>query len=605
MVSAPASDLNPAQRLDLSQLLRDLLDAGGRTDVGERRRELLRLLVSLTNAAAGAYFLRGGAGELEAVVRLAPGQTTDAEDATRDDLRQAGEAACAQQRLVRTGRDDRRGTTVLASSIEGVAGPIGAVALRLFLGSAPAETFATVLQFAVALAAVLERGGAEPHDRLGLQGLAGLLDEVRACPDADAAGLAVAEALADISAADHVAVGWSPAGNDRGVRLTALSGVTEFDRRADVVRALEELLEETRGSTDCRLWRVGSGEQAGVFRSAADAMNAREIWTLPLVSTGGGAIGGVALLFSDRARKGGMGCRAVAPLATALADSLDAFRRGIAEKARGGKRLGRGGRALIGFTLAASILGLMLLPVDHRLTASSVLEPEVRRFVVAPFDGVLRASRVKPGDQVEAGDVLATLDGRELELELVRLRAEHDKLSKQRDVTLAAGETAATQITELELARIQAGLELLEYRRDHLAVRSPVRGVVTQGELSREEGSPVATGQRLFELAPLDRMVAEVEVPAEDVAYFVEGAPAELTLEAFPGESFGGPVERLHPRSTIRDGRNVYLAEVELANPDLRLRPGMRGEARITVGRRSLGWVLFHRAWEKALQWLK
>ncbi len=180
---------------------------------------------------------------------------------------------------------------------------------------------------------------------------------------------------------------------------------------------------------------------------------------------GEGPIGSVALLFSDPVQGGESIPTTAGQLIAAVADTLDAFGKGAEVEAPGRKRLGGRAKALIGLTLAIAVAGLLMVPTGHRLKAASQLEPEPRRFVVAPFDGVLETSRFKPGDGVEPGDILATLDGRELELELVSLRAQRDKLSKQRDVSLAAGETAATQITELELARTRAGLGLLEYKR--------------------------------------------------------------------------------------------------------------------------------------------
>jgi multidrug resistance efflux pump len=590
---------------DLGLLHQNLAAACRHPDAYTRRNEILLLLVALTNAAAGAYFLAGRSGELETAADVATDRVGPEVDTASAELRRAAAICCESQRLVKLARVRTAGATVLASPIQGREGPIGAISLLLFLGKVPAETFATVLQLTVALAAEVEVGDARPGDPFPPSLTTDLLSEVRDSPDADTACLAIAEGFAEASAADHVALALASPGKRQPTRLTALSGVTEFDRRSDVVRSLEGALSAAPGASFWSRWRAGSEENVPELRAAAAQMNAREIWTAPIISIGSGRIGALAFLFENPVADGEPLRAGIESVIAAVADSLDALRRGPAIAPPGRKRLDRRARIMIGATLAIAAAGLLMLPADHRLTARSVLEPEVRRYVVAPFDGVLETSRFKPGERVATGDVLATLDGRKLELELTGLLAQRDKLTKQRDVRMAAGKTAATQITELELARTRAGLELLEYKRNHLEIRSPIHGVVTQGDLSREEGSPVTTGQRLFELAPLDRMVAEVEVPARDIAYYVDGAPAELTLEAFPQETLAGPVTRLHPRATIRDGRNVYLAEIDLDNPELRLRPGMRGEAKISVGRRPLGWVLFHRAWEKAAQWLR
>ena len=48
----------------------------------------------------------------------------------------------------------------------------------------------------------------------------------------------------------------------------------------------------------------------------------------------------------------------------------------------------------------------------------------------------------------------------------------------------------------------------------------------------------------------------------------------------------------------------MFVSAVTVGNEDYELRPGMRGIASILSGERSLGWVLFHRAWEQVAVWL-
>ena len=65
-----------------------------------------------------------------------------------------------------------------------------------------------------------------------------------------------------------------------------------------------------------------------------------------------------------------------------------------------------------------------------------------------------------------------------------------------------------------------------------------------------------------------------------------------------------GTVDRVRPAAEVRDSAVAFVAEVSVPNPDNELRPGVRGAAEITAGRRSLGWVLFHRPVEKLRGWL-
>jgi hypothetical protein len=109
----------------------------------------------------------------------------------------------------------------------------------------------------------------------------------------------------------------------------------------------------------------------------------------------------------------------------------------------------------------------------------------------------------------------------------------------------------------------------------------------------------------LYEIAPLDAMVAELAVPDEEISYVREGLPVTVRLDAHPGRALKGRIARVHPRAETRDTDNVFVAEMLLDNPDAGLRPGMKGRAKIRSDRRWLWWILFHEPWERVTCWLR
>ena len=244
------------------------------------------------------------------------------------------------------------------------------------------------------------------------------------------------------------------------------------------------------------------------------------------------------------------------------------------------------------------------MPVPHRVQCDCQLEPVTRRFVAAPFAGPLKETFVEPGDLVQQGQLLARMDGREIRWELAGVQADLYRAAKQRAGHVASHEAGEAEVARHEVDRLQFREQLLKSRDQDLEIRSPVDGMVVSGDLKDAEGMPLKVGEVLFEVAPLEAMVVELAVPEDDVTFVHSGMPVAITLDAFPMRRYEAQVGRVHPRAELRDGENVFVAEVPLENERRELLPGMRGHGRIAVGNARLGWILFRRPMAAALEWL-
>jgi Cu(I)/Ag(I) efflux system membrane fusion protein len=107
--------------------------------------------------------------------------------------------------------------------------------------------------------------------------------------------------------------------------------------------------------------------------------------------------------------------------------------------------------------------------------------------------------------------------------------------------------------------------------RKTLTLRAPASGIVVEKNVV--EGARIMPGMDLYRIADLSRVWVEGEVFEKDLSLVRLGQHAQLTFEAYPGEAFGGAVTYVYPTVSVesRTGR----VRVELANPGLRLKPGM------------------------------
>ena len=458
-----------------------------------------------------------------------------------------------------------------------------------------------------------------------------LMERALAASTTRQAGQALCESLREYLDCERVLIGLRS--NDRSpCRLAAISQVARFDRRGESIRLMEAAMNEAllRGSP--AMWPPGEdGDRHALLahKSFANSEHAVSVLSVPLSLGNGTAVGVLTLTFASKgegvARNEATApsmitarprssisdaARLLAVAAPSLALVLDAVRQ---REGGVGTRLWRtcrgvlsGWRSVAVAGAAIAGIGAMAAPWPYRVACECRVEPAVRRFVVAPYDGVLERVFAKPGEVVEEGQLLARLEDRVLRLERPAIEAELHQAAKKRDVALAKNDSSARQIAELEIRQFASKLRLLDDRADHLELLSPVKGVIASGDLERAEGATLEEGQSLFEIVLLDRMIVEIAVPDDEISHLRPGQTVDIRLDAYPGRAWEAPLERVQPRAEIRDEQNVFVAEIELSNADERLRPGMKGRAKVATESRPIGWILFHKPWEyvvKRLAW--
>lgn len=384
--------------------------------------------------------------------------------------------------------------------------------------------------------------------------------------------------------AEHVAIA-CPTGNSGACHLAAVSNVPQVDMRTQWSQQLATLATHAVAQGTVVVWL---DDQRGLI-------SGWPIETLAAIvmRSATGELACVALVAWSMVRDR----RELEPLLKLLAQALGPIvalqRRSasqpLSERVQAAFRRGaKSGYLWLG---AALMLAASVIRYPHTITAEVTLEPIEHRFVSAPFDGVFEQSLVLPGDRVEPGQVLGRMDGRELRTKLAAVEADHARVSRSRDMNLAAGKLAAAQIDRLEMERLEHERALLERRSQQLDIRAPLGGVVVSGDLRKHVGAAMTVGQMLFEVAPLEVLIAQVAIPEQEIELAVLDAPLQLTLDGVTHRSYSGRLERIHPRAEVRDERQVFLGEMRVANDTHTLRPGMHGRARITGPSAPLVWV--------------
>ena len=280
----------------------------------------------------------------------------------------------------------------------------------------------------------------------------------------------------------------------------------------------------------------------------------------------------------------------------------------------------------------------VVAPVRQEMTRRIKLPASVAAFetttLLSKVSGYLSRIDVDIGDSVSSGEVIARVDVPELLDELdeaeAELEAKHaDRTTAEAELESALAELGLRQITheriqavrseepdvmpqqtldearaEFELAkaavevgksrikqiegtikRVRASIKRLQTLIGFSEIRAPFDGVVTQrhvdpGTLLQAETSSRAV-QRIVTLASIDRVRVRVDVPESEVPFVQVGDPITVTVDSMPGRVFNGSVTRFS--GALDASTRTMRTEIDLPNPELKLRPGMYGRAVLSL----------------------
>ena len=246
------------------------------------------------------------------------------------------------------------------------------------------------------------------------------------------------------------------------------------------------------------------------------------------------------------------------------------------------------------------VCAAMFIPIPYYPTRDCVFEPETKQYLSSPIQGRIASCEVRPGDYVEKGQLMARIDDDQLRRDLATAKAEHDSALKKRDSALATRATGSIALADIEMQQAGRRIESIQDQLRRLEIRAISAGVVVQGDWQRNVGMPLTLGQSLFEVAELESMTAEVRLLASDLTQINVGDEVSIRSDASGIDSFRGKISRIEPRATVIEDAAIFVADVVIRDPNLKLRPGMKARAQIQAGWRSIGWYLFNRP----TQWL-
>ena len=219
--------------------------------------------------------------------------------------------------------------------------------------------------------------------------------------------------------------------------------------------------------------------------------------------------------------------------------------------------------------------------VPQESTYASTVEAYVVNNIMPQQGGRIRKINVEVGDYVSKGQILAEMD--RLQLDQLALQIQNDDAEYARIKSLY--EEGGLSRSDFEAAELGYKVRKSNYQNveENTILRSPVTGYVTARNF--DVGDMFAMSAPLFTVQQVVPVKLLVGISESEYTKVKKGDTVTLTVDAIPGRTFRGKIDRLYP--VIDAATHTFKAEVVVDNQNRVLRPGMYARVTVNFGSRS------------------
>ncbi|MGM9479439.1 efflux RND transporter periplasmic adaptor subunit [Pedobacter sp. GSP4] len=211
--------------------------------------------------------------------------------------------------------------------------------------------------------------------------------------------------------------------------------------------------------------------------------------------------------------------------------------------------------------------------------------------------GSVSQVKVRLGDEVKAGQILATVNSAEM--------AGFDKELTAANADLKTALRTLQQVEQLYASGLSSAKELEEAKNDYqikkaelkragsvlklnggshsgaYAIKSPINGFVIEKNVTDNMQLRADNDKSLFTIADLSHVWAMINIYESDISRIKTGNEVNLTTLAYPEQVFSGKIDKIY--NLIDQDSKVMHARVVISNPKYLLKPGMLGTVKVSA----------------------
>lgn len=223
-----------------------------------------------------------------------------------------------------------------------------------------------------------------------------------------------------------------------------------------------------------------------------------------------------------------------------------------------------------------------------RISAVGTLTAREGIDVSNEVEGIVEKIHIKSGQQVNAGDLLVTLNDDVEQADLASFKAQEDlaRVLFKRNEGMWKKKTISE--TEFDNARsnllvAQANVKQTKARIAKKSIRAAFSGTLGIRQIST--GQYLPTGTMLFSLEDYSVLFADFSVPEKYFPDVETGLQVELYVSAYADKAFTGDVQAVD--SKVSEATRNISVRAQLINDDALLRPGMYADINLILQQRA------------------
>ena len=314
-------------------------------------------------------------------------------------------------------------------------------------------------------------------------------------------------------------------------------------------------------------------------------------------------------------------------------------------------------KSSIPFMMTCAFIVILVagVPLPHSVSCPFTIEPRESLSVYVRHDAILRRIHVEPWQWIDKGQLIVELENLDSSLELARLETEGNEYAAELDLLEETREPSPN--TTARIAKLREALatnrastrkyddivqsfRVVASRSGQVIPEWTAKRPLSDMRLESFDGSPLErknigswlkSGQKLCTVGDLRNFDAVLVINEHDISFVEPGQSATLMLDAVPERRFVQPIRKIAKKETEKlpgslaknNGGSIQLqqidhrndteqkpadehfeARVEMPELDSQLSSGLRGQARIRVGSKTIFqrmMLLIYRSFRKKL----